>query len=241
MDRSCRLPATEEIDPAGEQRIEPGGQGEAHQDDQRQENEDHCQIGKLLQHVVALGRFAGGMLEAKMLDDRAADRAQFRSVWSEVAAEMAAADRIRDVTQTVDHEHPGEEEVPAPCHRQPAAVGNRQPRGEGTLDEIAVGSFGRAQDAGRHKIVAENGRDADRIALAILTRADLEQRRAPRVRRLAPIECRMRAEDVEPAQQQDRKRDDVDPVHQPHRQRVAVIQIASGSTGSGRSGWRIAR
>ena len=147
---------------------------------------------------------------------------------------MAAADRPGEVGETVEHADPREEEMPRARHRQPAIVGNRQPT-TGTRDrELAVGVL-RARRARRSCRIRV---PSTRVTPCMPpsgghARADHEQRRLPRVRRLAPVERRVRIEDLQPAHQQDRQRDDVDPVHDAHRQRVAVVEARRAERDAG--------
>src|SRR5262249_21331539 len=83
------------------------------------------------------------------------------------------------------------------------------------------------EQAGGNELVAEDPRHADHVIVVVLTRTDLKHRWASGVGRLAPIQGWMRAENVETAQQKNRERDDIDPVHHAHRQRVPIVEVAS--------------
>ena len=78
---------------------------------------------------------------------------------------MTADDRVADVAQAVDHEDPREEQMPAPGHRQPAAVGNGQPRRKGAADELAAAARRGPQQAGRDEFVTEDAGDADELVV----------------------------------------------------------------------------
>ena len=154
---------------------------------------------------------------------------------------MAAADRPDEVREAVQHEDPREEEMPRARHRQPAVVGNRDPPRKAR----AAYARRRGPSTTPSTPVVSNSRPNTRVTpcmppLGRHARADLEHRRRARVRRLAPVERRMRVEDVEPAHQQDRQRDDVDPVHDAHRQRVAVVEVAAGDATVSAAAWRTA-
>src|SRR5262245_12519342 len=47
----------------------------------------------------------------------------------------------------------------------------------------------------------------------------------PRVGGLAPIEARVRIEDLQPAHQQQRQREHVDPVRNPNQQAMALVEV----------------
>src|SRR5262249_44985101 len=194
MNRPRRLAPADDVYPAGPERIEPWRHRHAHQYDQRKQHEDDYQVGKLLQDVVAFGRLTGRMLEAQMIDDRLSDRAEVGRRRREIAGEMTASDRIREVAKAVDHEHPGEEQMPAARHGKPAVVGDHQPGGKSGRHHFAVRTLRRSQPSGGDEVVSEYTRDSDDVAGGVLGRADLQRWRATVVRGFAPVERRMRAE-----------------------------------------------
>src|SRR6185312_7818847 len=105
-----------------------------------------------------------------------ADSADVRARRPQVAREMPAPDRVRDVAEAIDQEYPREKEMPRARHRQPLMARNREPRREPLGIDPAVVRRS-SEDAARNELMAEQSRVADRPALGILLRADLEPRR----------------------------------------------------------------
>ena len=137
VQRARRLTAAEQIDPAGVDRVQPRRHRQPGHDQQRQQAEDHEQVGQVLQHVVAAGGVTARMPEQQVVLDRiAADAAQFGQRGQQVACQMAAEQRVEQVRDAVDDEDPGKEEVPTACRRQPLATRARWPSSESPVHTV---------------------------------------------------------------------------------------------------------
>src|SRR5208282_2914207 len=90
---------------------------------------------------------------------------------------MAAPDQVYDINEPVQHEDPGEEEVPAPAHRQILLGRKRRPGGKAALLQVAVLVARGAQEAGRFERMPEYRRHAgSRIAIVVLAGREREER-----------------------------------------------------------------
>src|SRR6185437_9950838 len=147
VDGARALPSAEDEKQFGKRAIHGGRHGEAGQHDQRAEDEDHGEIGELLQHVVVQRLLAFGEAQMQVIDDVLADIPQVALFRQQVAAEMAAGEGIDRERQSVEHEQPCEEEMPlaARGERTPARQG--RPGGEAAHGGLAE-YFGGAEDAG---------------------------------------------------------------------------------------------
>ncbi len=219
VQRARRLAPAEKIDPARPYRIEARRHRHAGHHHQRQQHEDHRQVGDVLQHVVALGRVAGRVLETQVVFDRAADAAQLAARGQQIARQVAAGERVQQVGDAVDDEHPGKEEVPMARHRQPLRPRHRGPTRKAARARLAIRLRHTEHAGGLPRVPCERGR-ADRAGRRVLD-PDRQPRRA-RVGVIAPVQRRVRVEDVQTTHQQDRQADDVDPMHHAHGQAVAV-------------------
>src|SRR5260370_32640543 len=103
------------------------------------------------------------MAKMQMIDDRLADRAKLGSGRGKIAGEMAADDRVGNIAKAIDHEDPGEKQMPLTGHCQPAAVRNGQPRRKGASDEIAAWALRGPQPAGSDELATEDPRYAGHL------------------------------------------------------------------------------
>src|SRR5262245_16942947 len=108
MDGARGLPPAEDVEKHGEGGVHAGRHGKPGQKHERQEHERNGEIGELLQDIVALGLFALGKVEPRMLPDRGADMRQVLARGCKIAAEMTAAEAPQEVSETVEQEQPGE-------------------------------------------------------------------------------------------------------------------------------------
>src|SRR5262249_7703307 len=106
-----RLPAAKHIENGREGGVPAPRQGKPCEEHQRQENERDDEIGKFLQHVIAFGLLALGELESGMLPDRGANMLKVAARWSEIVPKMAAAKAPYEISEPVEQEEPGEEEM----------------------------------------------------------------------------------------------------------------------------------
>src|SRR5690242_2695757 len=163
------------------------------------------------------------MTETQVIDDRRPDAADVAPRRQQVAREMAAGDRVNDEAEAVDQEYPREKEMPRAGHREPLVARYGQPRRKALrVHPRIVGR--KSEHTGRDELVPEEARVADRLALRILARADLEPGGPSAVRRIADVQRGMRVEYLQAAHQHQRQRHRVDPVHDAHGERMAVVQ-----------------
>ena len=80
-----------------------------------------------------------------MIDDRARNRPDVGEARPEVA-NMAAPDQIGEINEPVEHQNPGEEEMPAPPHRKVLIRGQSRPGWKAVLFQFAVGASRGAKD-----------------------------------------------------------------------------------------------
>ena len=205
----CRPP--NEIDPAREQRVEPRRHRQAHQDRSaaaarrsrrgRRASAARCSASPLRPCGCRKRRWS--RIDAPMRAPVLARRRQVRG-------QMAARRRVaRRYSEAVDHEHPREEEVPAPRHRR-ATAGRESSSRTGTCSRL-----GRWQAClCMRAYPGEPVRDFETGGLA-------------GVGRLAPVERGVFVENLQPAHQQSREGDDVDPVRDAHQQAVTVVEDSS--------------
>src|SRR6185437_7256129 len=135
--------------------------------------------------------------------------------------------RVQDKAHAVDHENPCEEEVPCATHGQPLRARDRGPRGEPPHGGLAV-HLRHAEPAGGIEAMRAELRDPVQLSIVTLRGAQTQPRPIER-RTLAPIQRRVRVEDLQAAAQQDQQADRVDPVHDPERQRVPIDHAAQCS------------
>src|SRR5580700_8406684 len=112
MNEARRLSPAEDGKKLRDGGVDAGRHGEAGQHDEREQHEHHREIGELLEHIVALSRFPAREAQAQMLDDVGADMTKLRGARQKVAPEMAAREAEDEIGKAVQHEEPGEEEVP---------------------------------------------------------------------------------------------------------------------------------
>src|SRR6476660_2044369 len=117
------LPPAENLKQEGIAGVHSGRHGESGRQHQGQKHERHDEIGKLLEHVVPLGLFSLRKSEPQMLPDRRANVFQLAAARREVLAEVPAREAVDEISEPVDDEEPGEEEMPAPSRRQIAMAG----------------------------------------------------------------------------------------------------------------------
>ena len=98
MDAAGRLAAAEQIQQPGKEGVDAGRHGQAGQHHQADQG-DHAQIGQPLQHIVALGRFAGRMLEPDMIQDRAGNGFQVAPARPDIAQQMPRPQAVDQIDQ----------------------------------------------------------------------------------------------------------------------------------------------
>ena len=131
--------------------------------DRRQEQEDHREVGELLQHVVALGGLAARAAKAEMVPDVARDVARPKLIGArrEIAPEMTAEETEQEIDRAVEDEHPRHQEMPVACEREVRA--ERRPFRKRAGARPAVGVIGHAEDAGGVDRIVADARGADRL------------------------------------------------------------------------------
>src|SRR5271170_4363575 len=105
-----RLPAAKEREQPWESGVdrwrhcEPG-------EDQDRKGDDDAEISELLQHVVMQRLVAFGKSEPRVIDDCPWNRPYVGCARPEVA-NMTPPDEVGEIDEPVEHENPGEEEMP---------------------------------------------------------------------------------------------------------------------------------
>src|SRR5689334_7857471 len=135
VDGARRLAAAEQVNEHRRDGVEPRRHGEAGQHDGWEQDENDGDVGELLQRVVPLGGRAGDALELDVMDDLPPQvaAAKFVLAGEDVALEVAVGEAEGDVGEAVDHQEPGEEEVPVP------SGGEVSKTGQGEKPRNAVG------------------------------------------------------------------------------------------------------
>src|ERR1035437_3287591 len=115
---------------------------------------------------------------------------------------MAAEDCIQNIGNAIQHEDPGEEQMPMPRHRKPLSAGNRSPRWKRTLLDFLVVEHPRsAEHAGSVELAPEDLGYPMQLSIPVFPGCEGQQRRAE-MRALSPIQVWMRIEYRESAHQQ---------------------------------------
>src|SRR5215468_6577701 len=224
VDGARRLPAAKHIEKDREDGVHARRHGEPGEEHERQENQRDDEIGKLLQHVIAFGLLALGESKPGMFADRGADMLEVAACWSEIVPKMAAPKAPKDISEAVEQEEPGEEEMPAPAGGEVAMPGQGDGPGKASLIDVTLGIPSDAEHAVGVENVAEDAGDAFDV-IAVLRSAHgengiVEGRFRPE------IERRMSVEDLETAHQEHKEDQRIDPVRDPHRARMAIDDLA---------------
>ena len=227
----CR-PPTMSTQP-GKQRVEPRRHRQAHQHDQRQQHEDHDRDTRA--SAARCSAWPPRRSDAGSAGDRGSTR-RCRAARSRVGARSRVRCRLTiaysDEGDAVEHEHPGEEEMPARAPSTATRPGHHHPRRECRARvTCAVGVARHAQHTGGVEFACRRCASRRCGSPFGVVRAPISSTGGvPLYDDLPEVERGMRVEDLQPAHEQHGQRDDVDPVHDAHRQRVAVVQVA-------RAGW----
>src|SRR5689334_5424240 len=156
------------------------------------------------------------MTESQMIHHIASDAAQIAQLRKQVPPKMPAGKGIQAEEQSVEHEDPGEEQVPLPSHGQPFAARNRRPG-----RERSNRSSREAEHPGGVERMAQHG--GDPFDLASLHPHGFDgQNRPIAVRTLAPIERLMRVENLKSGHDENGEADDVEPMSETNRNGMPV-------------------
>ena len=143
----------------------------------------------------------------------------------EVAAEMAAEETEQQIDRAVEDEHPRHQEVPVAGECEVRA--ERRPLRERAGLWPAIGVVGHAEEAGGVDGVVADARGADGLLrLGIVAAADREHGRHAGISVMAPIKLRVHVEHREPAHQEQREAEQIDPVREAHHERMAIDDFA---------------
>ncbi len=184
MHGTRRLAAVEERDEPRKGGVESGRHRQPRQNEDR-EGDDDAEIGKLLQHIVVQRLFSLGKAQPRMIGDRARDRTEIVQGRHEIA-NVPAGEEVHDIDQAIQHEQPGEEEVPAPAHGEVLFGRQGGPGRESALLHFAVRPARGAEQSGRIKRAAEDRRHpGDRVAIVVFA-GGKGQERMLEIRRLSP-------------------------------------------------------
>ena len=129
MQAAGRLPTAEHRHQPGLTRIHRRRHGQAGQDHQGQDAEDHGQIGEFLDGVIASGFLALGEAQAGVVQDLVPEvlGRQLIRRRQKVALDMAVQQVGDHIEDAIEDEEPGEEEVPVTAIDQGAIAGNGRP------------------------------------------------------------------------------------------------------------------
>ena len=218
VDRARRLPAAEEVEQPGPGGVHARRHGEAGQDHDRDQDQQHREVGELLQHVVAPRGLPLGEVQRGVVLDVApeAPGAKLgRIPRQQVAAQVAVNHAQEAVGEDAGGEDPGEGQVPAPRLRQVVPRGDRRPAREG-IEPLGPEHAARAK-----------GLPADAQVAVPVRVADLEPGRIEVGAVLAPVEPRVGVEDHQPAHQEDDERHHGHPMPDPGGKAVPPHQLAA--------------
>src|SRR5262245_39329700 len=99
-------------------------------------------------------------MKADVLPHRLPDVAQLRASRRQITADVSAPGGISEIGETVQHEQPGEEEVPTTPRGKIAIRGQCDPARKATALEFTARIAGEAEDAGCVEFQGANSRDA---------------------------------------------------------------------------------
>src|SRR5215471_5852562 len=114
VDGARRLPAAKHIEKDREGGVHRWRHGKPGEEHERQKNERDDEIGELLQDVIAFGLLAFREVESDMFANRGADMLEVAAGRGEIAPKMPAAKAPYEISDAVEQEEPGKEEMPAP-------------------------------------------------------------------------------------------------------------------------------
>ncbi|MNI37299.1 hypothetical protein D3C73_913860 [compost metagenome] len=230
-----RLAASEQIEKPWRECIEAGRHGQPRCDHQRQENEDHQQIGQLLQRIIVARFFAFREAKSRVIDNLVGEMRcrQFIPRRQQVTPEVTGEKAIGHVDQAIGHEQPREKEMPAATGGEILIARQCQPGRKAACRRFAI-DFGNAQHAGGFdRQAADAGHTL--YPITILHRLHGDEGWIVVGAILAPVKSRMRIEDLQPAEQQNRHAQHIQPMRQPHRETVATDESSfSGDRRCGR-------
>src|ERR1700758_340073 len=145
-----------------------------------------------------LGFLAPGKAQAQMLDDRAADVAELFTGREEVAPEMPTQEARREIDDAIDDQHPSKEEMPASPGCKVLITRQRDPRRKSPLLPT-LGRTAEPKHPRRVEGVAEHLGGAELAAIFVAGRNG--QDRLREIRRLPPIQGRVRVKNLQTAHQ----------------------------------------
>src|SRR4029079_5494289 len=137
---------------------------------------------------------------------------------------MTAQQTPGEVGEPVEHEQPGDEEMPTPSHGEVALTGYGERPVKAALIELAVGVGRKPEHAGRVEAMTKDGGDAFG-AVALLHGFHGGQRIVEGGLR-SEIESGMGVEDLQAAHQQEQEHERIDPVGDAHRARMPIDDLA---------------
>src|SRR5215471_9986236 len=164
-----------------------------------------------------------------MIEENATDAAKIHSRRFDVAPKMPRDEAVDEICEPVQDKQPGEKEMPAPALGKRLVARQRQPIRECASRQIAVRIGEDAENARGVDFGAADLHPADGRSFEALFGVNREDRRIAFVAGIAPIETRVRIEDLETAHQQDRDAEHVQPVREADKKRMAINQLAAGA------------
>lgn len=170
-----RLPAVEHVDKPRERGGQPLRHRHPREHRQRYQPEHDQRVAELLQHVIAPCLVALGKAKQQMILGRTPDSPPVLAPRNHVVPQMPAEQRIQRIHERVDHEQPGEKEVPLAAHGQPLDARNRRPGGKCAGHPFAVDARG-AEPAGGIELIAGDAGDPRELAVVRAHGVNVEKR-----------------------------------------------------------------
>ena len=193
--------------------------GQAGQHDQRPQHEDHDEIGHALDAVVVLGGLAFGKLQLGVRHDLVRQVLEVLLGRQQFFPEMAARKDIGEKRRAVDHQQPGEGEMPQPSQQRGPGMSRRKAACRHRAVYLRC-----AQHTGRVEVPRSELGDA-LCHFAVAAARGERQDRVIEIGALAPIERGMGVEYLQTAKQHYEQHDGVEPVRRAHKQAMAIKEI----------------
>ena len=141
-----------------------------------------------------------------MVQDGLADVLEILPVGKEIPPEMPFEKSVEAKEDAIDHKNPGKEEMPTPSHGQPLLAGQCGPTWKAPCPLP-----GKAKHSSGVKGMPRHHGDSFALAAVASDRCHCQDGTIP-IGAVAPIQGGMRIENLEPAHNQNREAEEIDPV-----------------------------